>query len=160
MILLQAPQSGVRLPAANLSALWATPLATGGNGAGLGVTGAGLGVVWAGLAGEGLGMYAGGGGAAWGSGCTFVEVVVIFPGSNLSAKLVSVTQGGLLEDAPAARGGAAPAAGGRGWGGSGPGAGAGAGGEEKHLGPVTMTSVKDPTFLNQLFIYYIHVSFH
>lgn len=53
MMLLQNPQSGVRLLAANLSALWATPLATGGKGAGLGVKGAGLGAAGAG---EGLGM--------------------------------------------------------------------------------------------------------
>ena len=42
MTLLQAPHRGVRLPAAHLSALWATPLATGENGAGLGLKGAGL----------------------------------------------------------------------------------------------------------------------
>lgn len=62
MTLLHAEHRGVRLLAANLSALWATPLATGGKGAGLGVMGAGLGVC--GPAGEGLGLYAGGGGAA------------------------------------------------------------------------------------------------
>lgn len=110
MTLLQDPHRGVRLLAANLSALWATPLATGVKGAGLGVTGAGLGV--AGAAGEGLGMYAGGGGAAWGSGCIFMVVVVILLGSNLSAKLVSDTQGGLLEEAGPA--GAGAATGGRG----------------------------------------------
>lgn len=111
MTLLQAPHRGVRLLAANLSALWATPLATGENGAGLGVTGAGLGAA----TGEGLGMYAGGGGAAWGSGCTFtvVAVVVLF-GSNLSAKLRSDTHGGLLEEAGAAGAGAGATAGGRG----------------------------------------------
>lgn len=112
MMLLQAPHRGVRLLAANLSALWATPLATGANGAGLGVMGAGLGAAGAGAPGEELGMYAGGGGAAWGSGCTFMVVVVILLGSNLSAKLVSDTQGGLLEEAGAA--GAGAAAGGRG----------------------------------------------
>lgn len=53
MMLLQAEHRGVRLLAANLSALWATPLATGGKGAGLGVIGAGLGA--GGAAGEGLG---------------------------------------------------------------------------------------------------------
>lgn len=109
-MLLQAPHRGVRLLAANLSALWATPLATGANGAGLGVMGAGLGA--AGALGEGLGMYDGGGGAAWGSGCTFMVVVVILLGSNLSAKLVSDTQGGLFEEAGPA--GAGAAAGGRG----------------------------------------------
>lgn len=115
MTLLQAPHRGVRLLAANLSALWATPLATGENGAGLGVMGAGLGA--AGAAGEGWGMYAGGGGAAWGSGCTFmVVVVVVLQGSNLSAKLESDTQGGLLDEAGAAGvgAGAGAAAGGRG----------------------------------------------
>lgn len=114
MTLLQAPHRGVRLLAANLSALWATPLATGENGAGLGVMGAGLGA--AGAAGEGWGMYAGGGGAAWGSGCTFMVVVVVLQGSNLSAKLESDTQGGLLEEAGAAGvgAGAGAAAGGRG----------------------------------------------
>lgn len=66
MMLLQDPHRGVRLLAANLSALCATPLATDGKGAGLDVTGAGLGA--AGADEEGLGMYAGGGGAAWGSG--------------------------------------------------------------------------------------------
>lgn len=112
MMLLQDPQRGVRLPAANLSALWATPLATGEKGAGLGVTGAGLGA--AGEAGEGLGMYAGGRGAAWGSGCTFMVVVVILLGSNLSAKLVSDTQGGLLEEAGPAGAVGGAAAGGQG----------------------------------------------
>lgn len=111
MMLLQAPHRGVRLLAANLSALWATPLATGENGAGLGVTGAGLGAA----AGEGFGMYAGGGGAAWGSGCTFMAVVVaVLLGSNLSAKLRSDTHGGLLEEAGAVGAGAGAAAGGRG----------------------------------------------
>lgn len=119
MTLLQAPHRGVRLLAANLSALWATPLATGENGAGLGVIGAGLGA--AGAAGEGWGMYAGGGGAAWGSGCTFM-VVVVLQGSNLSAKLESDTQGGLLEEAGAAGAGARAGAG------AGAGAGAAAGG--------------------------------
>lgn len=52
MTLLQDPQRAVRLLAANLSALWATPLATGANGAGLGVKRAGLGA--AGAEGEGL----------------------------------------------------------------------------------------------------------
>lgn len=66
MTLLHAPHNGVRLLAANLSALWATPLATGGKGAGVGVMGAGLGA--AGPTGEGLEMYAGGGGAPCGSG--------------------------------------------------------------------------------------------
>lgn len=114
MTLLQAAHSGVRLLAANLSALWATPLATGRKGAGLGVMGAGLGA--GGPAGEGLGMYAGAGGADWGSGCTFTEVAVILLGSNLSAKLVSVTQGGLLAEAgPGAPGGGAGAVA-RGWG--------------------------------------------
>lgn len=111
---MQAPHRGVRLLAANLSALWATPLATGGKGAGLGVNGAGLGIAGAPAAGEGLGMYAGGGGAAWGNGCTFTEVVVILLGSNLSAKLVSATQGGLLEEPGAAGAGAGAAADGRG----------------------------------------------
>jgi len=111
MMLLQAPHSGVRLLAANLSALWATPLATGRKGAGLGVMGAGLGA--AGPAWEGLGMYAGAGGADWGSGCTFMWVVVLL-GSNLSAKLVSDTQGGLLALAGAPGGGAGAEAGG--WG--------------------------------------------
>lgn len=124
MTLLQAAHSGVRLLAANLSALWATPLATGGKGPGLGVMGTGLGGMEAGLGaagpiGEGFGMYAGGGGAAWGSGCTFMVVVVVLLASNFSAKLVSVTQGGLLE-VPGAGGGGA-AAGGRGWGGAGAG---------------------------------------
>lgn len=118
MMLLQAPHRGVRLLAANLSALWATPLATGEKGAGLEVMGPGLGVMGAGLgaacpAGEGLGMYAGGGGAAWGSGCTLMVLEVVLPGSNLSAKFESVTHGGLLEDAGAARSGAGAAAGGR-----------------------------------------------
>lgn len=132
MTLLQNAHRGVRLLAANLSALWATPLATGGNGAGLGVIGAGLGA--AGAAGEGLGMYAGGGGAAWGNGCTFMVVVVVLPGLNLSAKLVSVTQGGLLDELGAAGGGAGTVAGGRGWGGTAAGAGAGAGEEQtKHV---------------------------
>lgn len=111
MTLLQAPHRGVRLLAANLSALWATPLATGENGAGLWGTGAGLGA--AGAAGERLGMYAGGGGAAWGSGCIFMVVVVVLQGSNLSAKLGSDTQGGLLEEAGAAGAGAGAVAGGR-----------------------------------------------
>lgn len=62
MTLLHAAHSGVRPLAANLSALWATPLATGGKGAGLGVMGAGLGACCP--EGEGLGLYAGGGGAA------------------------------------------------------------------------------------------------
>lgn len=76
-------------------------------------------------------MYIGGGGAAWGSGATLVLVVVVLPGSNLSAKLGSATQGGRLEGEGAAGGGAAAAAaGGRGCGGAGAGAGAGAG-----LGP-------------------------
>lgn len=121
MTLLHAPHRGVRLLAANLSALWATPLATGGKGAGLEGMGAGLGA--GGPAGEGLGMYAGGGGAAWGSGCTFMEVVVVVVllGSNLSAKLVSVTHGGLLEEAGAAKGGAGTAAGRWGWVGAGAG---------------------------------------
>lgn len=111
MTLLQAPHRGVRLLAANLSALWDTPLATGENGAGLGVTGAGLGAA----ALEGLGMNAGGGGAAWGRGCIFTAVVVgVLFGSNLSAKLRSDTHGGLLEEAGAAGAGAGPAAGG--WG--------------------------------------------
>lgn len=110
MMLLQAAHRGVRLLAANLSALWATPLATGEKGAGVGVMGAGLRP--AGAAGEALGMYAGGGGAAWGSGGTFMVVVVVLPGSNLSAKLGSETQGGLLEEAGAVGSGAA--AGGRG----------------------------------------------
>lgn len=110
MTLLQDPHRGVRLLAANLSALWATPLATGEKGAGLGVMGAGLGA--GGAAGEGLGMYAGGGGAAWGSGCAFT-VVVILPGSYLSAKLRSDTQGGLLEEAGPAGATAGAAAGGR-----------------------------------------------
>lgn len=111
MTLLQAPHRGVRLLAANRSALWATPLATGEKGAGLEVMGAGLGA--AGAAGEGLGMYAGGGGAAWGSGCTFT-VVVILLGSNLSAKLGSATQGGLPAEAGPVGAGAGAAAGGRG----------------------------------------------
>lgn len=85
----------MRLLAAYLSALWATPLATGENGAGLGVMGAGLGA--AGAEGERLGMYVGGGGAPWGSGCIFMVVVVLL-GSNLPAKLVSDTQGGRLEE--------------------------------------------------------------
>ncbi len=110
MTLLQAAHRGVRLLAANLSALWATPLATGEKGAGLGVVGVELGA--AGAAGEGLGIYTGGGGAAWGSGCTFMVVVAILTGSNFSAKLGSDTQGGLLEEAGA--GGAGAAAGGRG----------------------------------------------
>lgn len=102
MTLLQAPHSGVRLLAANLSALWATPLATGEKG----VMGAGLGA--AGAAGEGLGTYMGGGGAACGSGATLeVVVVVVLPGSNLSAKLGSATQGGRLEGEGAVGGGAA-----------------------------------------------------
>lgn len=109
---MQELHKGVRLLAANLSALWATPLATGEKGAGLGVMGAGLGA--AGAAEEGLGMYAGGGGAAWGSGCTFMVVVVVLPGSNLSAKLVSATQGGRLEEAGPAGAGAGTTAGGRG----------------------------------------------
>lgn len=112
MTLLQDPHSGVRLLAANLSALWATPLATGAKGAGLWLVGAGLG--FGGAAGEGLGMYAGGGGAAWGSGCTFMVVVVILLGSNLSAKLVSEIQGGLLAEAGPAGAGPGAAAGGRG----------------------------------------------
>lgn len=41
-------------------------------------------------------------------------VVVVLPGSNLSAKLVSITQGGLLEEPGAAGGGAGAAAGGLG----------------------------------------------
>lgn len=102
MTLLQAPHRGVRLLAANRSALWATPRATGEKGAGLGAEGAGLGA-----AGEGLGMYTGGGGAAWGSGGTLTVDVVVFPGSYLSAKLGSQTQGGLLEEAGPAGGGAA-----------------------------------------------------
>lgn len=121
MTLLQAPHSGVRLLAANLSALWATPLATGEKGA----MGAGLGA--GGAAGEGLGMYIGGGGAAWGSGATLELEVVVLPGSNLSAKLGSATQGGRLEGEGSAGGGAAAAAGGRGCSGAGAGAGAGAG---------------------------------
>lgn len=131
MMLLQAPHRGVRLLAANRSALWATPLATGGKGAGLGVMGAGLGVMWAGLgaacpAGAGLGMYTGGGGAAWGSGCTLAVVEVVLPGSNLSAKFESITHGGLLEEPGAAGGGAGAAAGGRGCGGTADGGRAGA----------------------------------
>lgn len=106
MTLLQAPHSGVRLLAANLSALWATPLATGEKG----VMGAGLGA--GGAAGEGLGTYMGGGGAAWGSGTTLELVVVVLLGSNLPAKLGSATQGGRLEGEGADGGGAA--AGGRG----------------------------------------------
>lgn len=109
MMLLQAPHRGVRLLAANLSALWATPLATGAKGAGLGAMGAGLGTT-----GEGLGMYAGGGGAAWGNGGTLTVVVVVLPGSYLSAKLRSDTQGGLLEGVGADGGGAGTEA--RGWG--------------------------------------------
>lgn len=65
-------------------------------------------------AGEGLGMYVGGGGAAWGSGGTFMVVVVVLPGSYLSAKLGSDTQGGLLEWAGPGGGGAWTDARGRG----------------------------------------------
>lgn len=55
-----------------------------------------------------------------------VVVVVVLLGSNLSAKLLSVTQGGLLEEAGAARGGAGAVAEGQGWGGIWAGAGSGA----------------------------------
>lgn len=43
-------------------------------------------------------MYAGGGGADWGSGCTFLLMAVVpgLLGSNFPAKLGSDTQGGLL----------------------------------------------------------------
>lgn len=136
MTLLQAPHSGVRLLAANLSALWATPLATGEKGPGIGVMGAGPGA--AGVAGEGLGMYAGGGGAACGSGGTLQVVVVILLGSNLSAKLGSATQGGRLEGEGAAGGGAVTR--GRGWGGAGAAAATGGGAEEK----IKRMSVKPP----------------
>ena len=145
MMLLQAPHKGVRLLAANLSALCATPLATWGKGAELGVLGAGLGVT--GPTWEGLGMNAGGGGAAWGSGGTFmvVVVVVILLGSNLSAKLLSVTQGGLLASAPGD--GAGAAAGGRGCGGCGTGAiaGGGARGEEN----IKETSINQNQWIDQ-----------
>lgn len=73
------------------------------------MTGAGLGA-----AGEGLGMYIGGGGAAWGNGGTFIVEVVVLPGSYLSAKLGSQTQGGLLEGVGADGGGAGTEARGQG----------------------------------------------
>jgi len=113
MTLLQDPHRAVRLLAANLSALWVTPLATGANGAGFDIMGAGLGA--AGAQEEGLGMYTGGGGADWGSACIFTVVVVVLLGSNLSAKLVSDTQGGRLPEEAGPPGAGAEAAGG-GWG--------------------------------------------
>lgn len=74
---------------------------------------AGTGIGAAGAEEEGLGMYLGGGGAPWGSCCTFM-VVVILLGSNLFAKLVSDTQGGRLEGEGAAGGWVGAAAGGQG----------------------------------------------
>lgn len=66
-----------------------------------------------------------------------MEEVVVLPGSNLSAKFVSVTQGGLLEGeepgAGAAGGGAGAAAGGRGW--------VGAGAEAEIRGNMTKTDL-------------------
>lgn len=55
-----------------------------------------------------------------------VVVVVVLPGLNLSAKLVSITQGGLFEEPGAAGVGAGAAAGSRGWGGTAAGLGPGA----------------------------------
>lgn len=51
-------------------------------------------------------MYFGGGGAAWGNGGTFMVEVGVLPGSYLSAKLGSQTQGGLLEGVGVDRAGA------------------------------------------------------
>lgn len=61
-------------------------------------------------------MYFGGGGAAWGNGGTFMVEVGVLPGSYLSAKLGSQTQGGLLEGLGADRARAGAGADARGWG--------------------------------------------
>lgn len=81
MMLLQCPQSGVRLLAGQRSALWIVPRAIAG--------------AWIDAGIEGGGAEDGGIGAPFGRMC-LVTVVVLFPGANFWEKESSVTQGGRL----------------------------------------------------------------